>query len=462
MSHSQLSKSVGGFTIWATAAGMLIGPWIIYTKWFWELTGPSIVLAFTLSALVIIPIAFIFAELCTMLPASGGSYLYSSVAFGPNIGFIAAWLSALSYNALLAGNCSMAISLFQLIGIVSDNEALRIGVSVLTIIFYFTLNRMKVDVAAKVSTFITVGLIICGIIINGGLLGMSGQWTLENFKPFLVNGPSGLLTTVGILITMYFGFEAIPQFVEEANIPIKRMASIILISICTAWFIYTVAMVGITGVTPVDKMLSEKIASATVILDVWNGSIIGKLGFTVAIGVTALGTLASGNGFWLALTRLYYSLGRSHALPKAFSRVNKNQVPNNANILVFIVVMGMVLFSGSNWLELLFLLMTLSISIVFLLGSLSFIKLRISHPQWKRPFKLHGGITIGILSLISSMYSIYCAAKTIPTRGWIVFGVYCVLGGIFILYNNSMLKRKGLKPVIYNPEECENYNNVIA
>jgi len=452
MSSNKLSKSMSGFSLWATASGMLIGPWIMYTKWFWQLTGPSIVIAFTLSALVILPIAFVFAELCAMLPASGGTFLYSSVAFGPNVGFFAAWLSSLAYMSLLAGNSSMAISLFQLIGIAPDSGALRIVTSLLLILFYFILNKMKVNMAAKVTSFITIGLIICGIAINGGLLGMSGQWTIQNFKPFLINGYSGLYTTVGILITMYFGFEAIPQFIEEANIPVKKSASILIMGIGTAWLVYTIAMIGIAGVTPVTKMLEGKIASATVILDVWQGNIIGKIGFATAVGITAFGTIASGNGFWLALTRLYYSLGRSRALPETFSKVNKNQVPSNANMLVFIVVTTLVLFSGSGWLELLYLLMTLSITIVFFLGCLSFIKLRISHPEWNRPFKLPGGLTFGIIGLIASIYCIACAAKSISLRGWIAFVAYCILGVVFILYNNYALKKKGISQLIYNPD----------
>lgn len=452
MSDEKLSKSMSGFALWATASGMLIGPWIMYTKWFWQLTGPSIVVAFTLSALVIIPIAFVFAELCTMLPASGGAFLYSSVAFGPNAGFLAAWLSSLAYLSLLAGNSSMAISLFQLIGIVPDNATIRIATSLMLIVFYFILNRMKVDMAAKVTSFITIGLIVCGIVINGGLLGMSGQWTLKNFKPFFTNGCSGLFTTVGILITMYFGFEAIPQFVEEANIPVRKNASILLMAIGTAWLVYTVAMVGIAGVTPVDKMLSGKIASATVILDIWQGSVIGKIGFAMAVGITAFGTLASGSGFWLALTRLYYSLGRSGALPEAFGKVNRNQVPGNANLLVFILVTVLVMFSGSGWLELLYLLMTLSITIVFLLGCLAFIKLRISHPEWNRPFKLSGGLAVGIMGLAASIYCILCAAKSISLRGWIAFAAYCIVGTMLMLYNNHVLRKKGMSTAVCKPE----------
>lgn len=448
---NELSKSISGLTLWATASGMLIGPWIMYSKWFWELTGPSIVVAFALSALIVIPIAFVFAELCTCLPASGGSYLYASAAFGPNVGFITAWLSALSYNGLLAGNASMAISLLQLIGVVPEGNAIRLTASVLTVIFFFALNRMKVDIAAKVSMFITIGLIFCAFAINGGLLGMSSQWTLENFKPFMTNGTVGLFTTVGILVTMYFGFEAIPQFVEEANIPVRKNASILLMAIGTAWIVYTVAMLGIAGVTSVETMLSGKLAAATTILSVWHGSIIGKIGFAVAIGVTALGTIASGNGFWLALTRLYYSLGRSRALPEVFAKVNRNQVPQNANIMVFTVVLLMVLGSGSNWLELLFLLITLSVSIVFLMGCLSFIRLRIKHPDWKRPFKLPGGLTIGILGVVSSCYCIVCAVREIPIRGWVFFIIYCQLGIVFMIYNIYVLKAKGERPQIYTP-----------
>jgi len=444
MKEEILSKKINGFTLWATSAGMLIAPWIMYGKWFWELTGPSAILGFLISGILVIPIGLVIAELCAMMPQTGGSFLYVSTAFDKRLGFLAGWLSALSYNGLIASASTLSVALLQLIGVLPQSQLLRIVVAGATVVFFFILNKNKVDVSTKLSMIITIGLLICGVVINGGLLGFSGHWTIENFKPFFTNGTSGFYSTIGIFVTLYFGFEAIPQFIEETNIPVKKTAKILIMAIVTAWAMYTIAFLGITGVTPVETMLNADIASATIILDVWVNSIIGKAGFIVAIGITLLGSIAAGNGFWMALTRLYLSLGKEDEIPRAFTKLNKNQVPLHGNTLVFGVVFCLVTFAGDKWLEILFLIMTLSITIVFLLVCLAFVKLRLSSPDAKRPFKLPLGITIGVIGIMSSLYSIYCAAIALSVKGWLFFTAYICLGLIIRNYhkNNQRKKKK--------------------
>ena len=447
MNEEKLSKKINGFTLWATSAGMLIAPWIMYGKWFWELTGPSAILGFLISAILVIPIGLVIAELCAMMPQTGGSFLYVSTAFDKRLGFMAGWLSALSYNGLIASASTLSIALLQLIGVLPQSQMLRIVVAGSTVIFFYILNKNKVDVSTKLSMIITIGLIICGVVINGGLLGFSGQWSLENFKPFFTNGTSGFYSTIGIFVTLYFGFEAIPQFIEETNISVKKTANILIMAIVTAWAMYTIAFLGITGVTPVQTMLNSDIAAATIILDVWSNSIIGQAGFMVAIGITLLGSIAAGNGFWMALTRLYLSLAKDDEIPRAFTKLNKNQVPLHANTLVFAVVFCLVTFAGDKWLEILFLIMTLSITIVFLLVCLSFIKLRLHSPNVERPFKLPFGITIGVIGVLSSIYSIYCAALALSTKGWLFFVGYIVLGLIIRNYHKYNQKKKNAKAI---------------
>ena len=51
-----LRKVMGGMSLFAMAAGSIIGPWLVMMQWWVSLSGPSIALAFVLTGLLCIPI----------------------------------------------------------------------------------------------------------------------------------------------------------------------------------------------------------------------------------------------------------------------------------------------------------------------------------------------------------------------------------------------------------------------
>lgn len=94
----------------------------------------------------------------------------------------------------------------------------------------------------------------------------------------------------------------------------------------------------------------------------------------------------------------------------------------------------------------------LAIAIVYVGDTLAFMVLRFKRPEWNRPFKLPGGISIGILGLAAAIYCVNWFAYATDTRGWILFGAYILVGFIILLANRAHLKHLGVKPEFISPE----------
>jgi APA family basic amino acid/polyamine antiporter len=73
---------------------------------------------------------------------------------------------------------------------------------------------------------------------------LSDAWSWDNFDPFVQSGLSShfgipaAVIGVALLVTPYFGFEIVPNMVEEGDFPIKKQNQAILGSIITCGLLY--------------------------------------------------------------------------------------------------------------------------------------------------------------------------------------------------------------------------------
>ena len=85
-----LKKTTGAFVIFCVATGTMISsglfilPAIVYLK-----AGPSIIIAYFFSALLVIPTLLSKSELATAMPKSGGTYFFVHRSLGAFVGTFA-------------------------------------------------------------------------------------------------------------------------------------------------------------------------------------------------------------------------------------------------------------------------------------------------------------------------------------------------------------------------------------
>lgn len=84
-----LERRLNLFSVITISISSMIGSGIFVLPGIgFEITGPSLYLAFLLAAICILPAAISKAELATAMPTSGGTYVYLERTFGPLAGTV--------------------------------------------------------------------------------------------------------------------------------------------------------------------------------------------------------------------------------------------------------------------------------------------------------------------------------------------------------------------------------------
>ena len=422
---SGLKRSIGGTRLFVLAVSSIVGPWLVMTNWWISLTGPSIALAFVLLGILCIPIGLVYGELTAMFPQAGGSYVYIHRAFGKEATYWANWALMLSYTTVLAFQLKSLMSIVQYLWWPDMTNMAFIGIALAIAVCVYLLNTREVTLGTAVQYGIFIILAVVGLGYSL-LFFISPQYSTANLTPFLQNGTDGLFTATALMVTMFFGFEVIPQFAEEANYPIQKTWKPMIGAILFVVFFDCAITLAESGMGSFATITATPMLGASLALNAYGS----WLQYAIALAnVAALsGCLV---GFWMGGSRILLAMGRAGGLPKIFAKVNKNKVPSTANFVILAIVVMFILLTGSAWLASLFTLMAVGVGITYTGVSLSFIKFRLKNKDINRPWKAPGGILMGIAALFGSVLIAYFTIIYFTTDVWILFIIYFgIVGGI--------------------------------
>ena len=146
---------------------------------------------------------------------------------------------------------------------------------------------------------------------------------------------SAILATFAIAPWAYVGFDTIPQAAEEFNFSYKKVIGIMVISILFGCFVY------ITNNTVAAAALEnwpEKVLAGEWVLLIAAEEMLGLFG-KILIGIAVSCAVLSGiMGFYLAASRLMYSMAKDGYLPRMFSQIDsKYGTPKNAILFCMII-----------------------------------------------------------------------------------------------------------------------------
>src|SRR3984893_18003979 len=90
--ESAIRREVGTIALMFTGLGSIIGSGWLFGAWrAAQLAGPGAIYAWIIGAVVILFVAFTYAELGAMFPESGGAVRYGHYSHGTLVGFVAGW-----------------------------------------------------------------------------------------------------------------------------------------------------------------------------------------------------------------------------------------------------------------------------------------------------------------------------------------------------------------------------------
>ena len=371
-----LQRQLSPMHVWALAFGCVIGwgSFINPGKKFLPNSGVAgTAIAMVLGALVMIIIAFSYSYMVPKYPKAGGEFTFTKNCFGKNAAFLCGWFLVVAYLTNVPMN-STAIGLI-VDGLDGSADILKFGfhysiagfeiymgemiLATAILLLFGYLNIMGVKKAGFIQTILSsllvssVFLLFVAGLVSAKAKGINMQpvWGFDKAAAMAANATtaeigqyahkgfsgilSAILATFAIAPWAFVGFDTIPQAAEEFNFSFKKVSLIMVVAIVFGCFVYT------SNNTVSAAALAnwpERVMAGDWVLLVAAEELLGTFG-KVLIGTGVSCAVLSGiMGFYLASSRLMYSMSRDGYLPKWFSKIDeKHGTPVNAILFCIIV-----------------------------------------------------------------------------------------------------------------------------
>ena len=361
-----LKKSLSPTNVWALALGCIIGwgAFVMPGNTFLGQAGPlGTAIAMGIAAVVMLIIAFNYNYMINRYPVAGGEFTYTQKAFGRNHAFVCSWFLGLSYLAIVPLNGTA----LALIGRNLLNNVFQIGfhyqvagyeiyfgeilLAVVALILFAVLSIRGVKFSGTFQTLLVFSLIL-GVLVVAVAAMTSHQASYRNLSPAFYPGsskPAGVLAVVAVAPWAFVGFDTIPQAAEEFQFSPKKTKVIMTISIVFGALIYVVLNTVTAMVIPegygswtayIDDLPN---LSGLISLPTFHAAytLLGNVGL-VFLGVAVLAAILSGIiGFYMATSRLLYSMSKEKVLPAWFGALHAEfRTPKNAILFVMVIALS--------------------------------------------------------------------------------------------------------------------------
>lgn len=374
--NKTLQRQLSPTHVWALAFGCIVG-WGSFVnpgKKFLPNSGVAgTAIAMALGALVMIIIACSYAYMIPKYPRAGGEFTFTKECFGKHMAFVCGWFLIAAYLTNVPMN-STAIGLI-VDGLDGAADILKFGFhytiagfeiyfgemifASFVLLLFGMLNIFGVRKAGIIQTILStllvssVFVLAISALISSKAQGINMEpiWgfdksaamavgaTSENISDFAKGGSGGImsaiLATFAIAPWAYVGFDAIPQAAEEFKFSYKKVIFIMIIAILFGCFVYTTNN---TVAAAVLKNWPDRVMAGEWVLLVAAEEMLGVFG-KILIGTAVSCAVLSGiMGFYLASSRLMYSMAKEAYLPPIFSKIDgKYGTPKNAIIFCMII-----------------------------------------------------------------------------------------------------------------------------
>lgn len=283
--------------------------------------GLTIVMLIAFGIFWALPISNMVAELGSVLPSEGGSYVWVKEALGEFWGFQAGWWATMSiyitngvYVALVVGYLGRYFEF-------SEAEAFSIKIAMI-LIFSF-INLLGIREVGRISTvFSVIVLIAFGVVAVVGLL----NWQYNPFQPFMPEG-QGVIESVGggisICIWMYCGYECISNMAGEIKDPQKIPKGLLIAMplICASYVLPT--MGGLASVGQWEDWATDG-AGTVGYMDVFT-QFLGQSFGVVFLIVAIISQCSIFNTYLASGSRGFFVLADDHLSPKILVKVSRKR-----------------------------------------------------------------------------------------------------------------------------------------
>ena len=450
--RQELQKTLNMKDVLALAFGTMIGWGWIMLAGTWVGNGGVVgaILAFALGGVMALFVGMTYAELTPALPLAGGELVFSYRAMGYNASWFTGWMITLAYlgvaawegpalsNALgfLFGGLLPELGvLYELQG--SEVTGIFLLIGCIGAVIMTFINYRGAKASAVFQTTATIAMAIGGVAF---FVGGVAKGDVSNMVPAFTDG-NGLVAVILAVPAMFVGFDVIPQAAEEMNIPLGKIGKVMIIAIgmAAAWYMIMILGVALSGSPEIrDGFVNDpnSVPVADLFAYALGHPVFGKLMIIAAM----CGILTSWNGFIVGASRVLFSMSRAKMLPPIFSKVHPKYGSPTAAILLVGIVTILAPLLGKSALSWFVNAAAFGPVVAYFMVSLSFCFIRKKEPNLERPFKVNGGMVVGVIAVAVALFMctlylpIYSPTPLQPIE-WALVGGWIVLGIILFIAN---------------------------
>jgi len=403
--------------------------------------GPAVILSFAVAGIICACAALAYAEMATMIPASGSAYTYSYVVIGELIAWIVGWSLILEYSLvvsavavgwsgyaapLLQSWAGMPMALMQgpELGGIVNLPAITIIALVAGMLLYGTRESATVN-----AILVLVKIAALAVFVAVALPAFDAA-NLEPFSPYGFAkhmGPDGVergvMAAAAIIFFAFYGFDAIATAAEETKNPDRDLKIGIVGSMIACVAIYIAVAVAAVGAVAYGRFANSPEPLALILRELGQPLAAHYLAISAVIALPTV-ILA----FFYGQSRIFFTMARDGLLPEGLAKLSGRGTPVRITIFTALVVAVLAGFIPLGELAALANAGTLA---AFTAVSLCMLIMRRRAPDAPRTFRAPMPWVVGIVAMLGCVYLFF----SLPVNTQIWFCVWNVAGlAVYFLY----------------------------
>ena len=382
------------------------------------------------------------AEIASIIPETGGQYVYFDRIFGPFSAFLYGWaafavmqtgsIAAVAYVfAEYAGHfvplpefspsiATWTIHLRYIGDVAPFKEIGTKGLAAALIILLTAINYIGVRFGGLIQNIFTIAKVSAMVLLILGAFLLPAGGSVANLttsSPTI--HPQGLALVAAIAFALqgafwaYDGWNKVTYIAGEVKDPQRNIPRALFVGMLIVTAIYLLMNLAYAYVLPIDAMAQSKLVAADVAEKCFAG---GARWIAVAVMISTLGAT---NSIILTSARVYFSMSRQNVFPRFIGNAHPRFHTPGASLLVQGVWSVLLLLSGT--------FDTLTDTLIFVswifyaVGTYGVFVLRRKFPDLPRPYKVPG----------------------YPFVPWI-FVIFAAIYLVFTIYNDITIYREAV------------------
>ncbi len=437
----RLKPTLGWPHLIALGVGAIVGTGILtLTGVGAAKAGPAVILSFAIAGIICAAAALAYAEMATMIPASGSAYTYTYVVLGELLAWIVGWSLILEYSlvvsAVAVGWSGYASPLLQAwagfpealsqgpeLGGIVNLPAIFIIAVVAGLLIYGTRE------SATLNAILVAVKVVALIVFVAVTLPYFDAGNFEPFMPFGFpkSGPPGaevgVMAAAAIIFFAFYGFDAIATAAEETKNPGRDLKIGIVGSMFACVIIYMAVAATAIGALAYTRFANSPEPLALILREIDQPLAAYYLGVSA---VVALPTVIL--AFFYGQSRIFFVMARDGLIPQGLACVSGRGSPTRITIFTAIVV---AVLAGLIPLAELAALANAGTLTAFIAVCVCMLVMRRRAPEAERLFRTPWAWPVGIVGILGCLYLIY----SLPQRTQLWFlGAHVVGLAIYLAY----------------------------